>query len=105
MKEVKKISGEFTKNLIKKADAIFEGKIKKVSTKTELEDAVKKGLIAQCNFCSIEKLGRACADKLKDLTDGGEVRGTKLDEKEKPKGKCIICDKKANAIVYVGRSY
>ena len=34
-----------------------------------------------------------------------EVRGTKLDEKKKDLDKCIICNKKANNIVYVGKSY
>ena len=35
----------------------------------------------------------------------GNVRGTRFDRQEKADGKCIVCGKKANALVYVARQY
>jgi len=103
--EIKEISKDFTKNLIKKADSLFEGRIKKVNDLKEIKKAIKEGLIAKCNICSVEKDGEKCAEKINAETEGAEVRGTSLEEKEKPQGKCIVCGKKANHIVYVAKSY
>lgn len=103
--EIKKISKEFTKNLIKKADLLFEGRIKKASNLKEIKDAIREGAIAKCNFCSVEKDGEKCADIIKSETDGAEVRGTSFEEKEKPQGKCVVCGKKANHLVYIAKSY
>ncbi len=105
VKRIKEISEEFTRNLIKKADKVFEGRIKDAKNLKEIKSAIKEGSIVRCEFCSTEKDGTSCAEKLKEETDGAEVRGTKLDETDKPKGKCIICNKPANNIVYIARSY
>ena len=105
IKTIKKIAREFTKNLIKKADKVFEGRIKNAKNIKEIKQAIKEGSIARCEFCSVEKDGTACAEKIKEETDGAEVRGTKLDEKDKPKGKCAICGKTAEHIVYIAKSY
>lgn len=104
MKKIKKISKEFTKNLIKNADKIFEGRIKLAKTKKDIKEIIKQGAIAKCNFCSVEKQGEKCAEVIEKET-GAEVRGTKLDETQKPSGKCIICNKKANHIVYIAKAY
>lgn len=104
IKVIKKISKEFTKNLIKEADKIFKGKIKDAKNINEVKKIIKDGAIARCNFCSVEKQGVACAEKIEKET-GAEVRGTRLDEKSKASGKCIICGGKANEIVYVARAY
>ena len=104
MKKINKISKEFTKNLIKKADKVFEGRIKDAKNLSEIKKAVENGLIARCNFCSVNNLGVQCAEKIEKETNA-QVRGTKLDEKSRAKGKCVICGKKANEIVYVARAY
>lgn len=104
VKRIKEISKEFTQNLIKKADKIFEGRIKNVKNLKEIQKAIKEGTIAKCEFCSVEKDGASCAEKIEKET-GAEVRGTKLDEKDKPKGKCALCGKTAKHIVYVAKSY
>ena len=105
LREIQKIAKEFTKNLIKKADKVFEGRIKETKTLDEIKSAIKEGSIAKANFCSVEKDGAPCAEKIKEITEGAEVRGTKLDEKNKPKGKCVVCGKKAEYIVYIAKSY
>ena len=104
IKTITKISKEFTLNLIKKADKVFTGRIKKVKNLSEIKKAVKEGSIVKCNFCSVEKQGTSCAEKIEKET-GAEVRGTKLNEKETASGKCVICGKKAKEIVYVARAY
>jgi len=103
-KKVQQISKEFTKNLIKKADKIFEGRIRDTKNKKEIKQAIKEGAIARCGFCSVGKEGAACAE-IVEKEIGAEVRGTKLDEKIKPKGKCALCNKPAKEVVYIARSY
>lgn len=104
LKTIEKISKEFTKNLIKKADKIFKGKIKDAKNINEVKKIIKDGAIARCNFCSVDKDGEKCAEIIEKET-GAEVRGTRLDEKETASGKCVICGKKANEIVYVAKAY
>ncbi|MFH1325451.1 MAG: proline--tRNA ligase [archaeon] len=104
IKKINEISREFTKNLIKKADKIFEGRINDVKNISEMKKVINDGMIAKCSFCSVDKSGVSCAEKIQKET-GAEVRGTRLDEKSKPNGKCVICGKPAKEIVYVARSY
>ncbi|MBI2044233.1 proline--tRNA ligase [Candidatus Pacearchaeota archaeon] len=102
--EIKNISKEFTKNLVKKADKVFDGRIKKVKNMKEVAEAIKKGFIAKTRFCSVDKEGTVCAEKIEKET-GAQVRGTRLDEKTKSSGKCIVCNNSSNKIVYIARSY
>lgn len=104
IKEIKKISKEFTANLIKKADSIFKNRIKPVESISEIKKAIGQGLIAKCNFCSVDKPGIPCAEIIEKQT-GAEVRGTRLDEKGKPKGKCAICGKPSTCISYIAKAY
>ena len=103
-KKLNKISKEFTNNLIKKADKIFKGRIKNVKNVKELKKAIKNGLIARCGFCSVGISGEKCAEIVEKQV-GAEVRGTRPDEKQKPQGKCVVCNKPAKEIVYIGKSY
>jgi prolyl-tRNA synthetase len=104
IKKINQIAKEFTKNLIKEADKIFENRIKKAKNLNEIKKAVENGLIVKCNFCSIDKEGFGCADKIEKETNA-QIRGTKLDEEEKPSGKCVICKRNSNEIVYIARAY
>jgi len=90
--------------LIKKADKIFEGRIRNVKNISEMKKAIQEGAIAKCNFCSVEKDGEKCAEIIEKQI-GAEVRGTRLDEKQNPSGKCVICGKPAKHIVYIAKSY
>jgi len=104
LKRIKKISKEVTKNLKEKAQKLFRGKIKDVKTKKEIKKIIEEGGIARCNFCSVKKEGESCAEIIEKRMDA-EVRGTSLNEKEKAKGKCIICGKPATEIVYIAKAY
>ncbi len=104
VKRIKEISEEFTKNLIKKADNIFQDKIKDAKNMKEIKDTIQNGGIARIEFCSMDKEGEKCAEIIEKEVCA-EVRGTRLDETQKPKGKCAVCGKKANQIVYIARAY
>jgi len=101
---IKRFSKEYDENLIKKADNLFKERIIDVKSKKEIEKAVMLGKIARCDFCSLDKEGEKCAEFIEKKI-GAEVRGRRVDRKEEPKGKCIICNKKAKEVVYIARSY
>ncbi len=102
-KYIEKVSKESGKNLIKKADKIFDSKIKQTKNIEEIKKVIQEGAIARCDFCSIDKEGTPCAEIIEKKAEA-KVRGIKLTN-EKPKGKCVICGKKATKVVYVARDY
>lgn len=85
------------------ADSLFKGKIVNAKSKTGIKEAVNDGKIARVNFCSIEKSGVPCAEII-EKEIGAKVRGKNL-ENEKASGKCVICNGKANEVVYIARDY
>jgi len=104
VKDIRKLGEEMDKRLREKADKEFKKSIEDCKNKKEIEKALENKKIARCNFCSIEKQGEKCAEAIeKEL--GAFVRGVRHDKKEKPTGKCIICNKRANEVVYIARSY
>ncbi len=103
MKYLEKVKRESGKNLREQADALFNNRIKNVKSINEMKKVISEGNIARCGFCSIAIDGEKCAEVIeKDV--GASVRGTNL-KKEKADGKCVICGKKAEHIVYIARSY
>ncbi len=101
---IEKLGLEFDKRLLKKADKFMENKIVNTHTKDGLKKALKEGKIARVNFCSINSDGEKCATYI-EKEFNAEVRGTFANKNEKASGKCIICAKPANNIVYIGKSY
>jgi prolyl-tRNA synthetase len=102
--EIKKVAGETTKNLTKKADKLFNNRIKNAKNLSEVKKIIEDGGIARIEFCSVESGGEKCAEIIEKKT-GAQVRGTRMDEKQLTKGKCAICGKKASHVVYVARAY
>jgi prolyl-tRNA synthetase len=103
LRNVLDIAKDYDANLIKQADSVFENRVKDVSTKLELKKAIEEGNVARGGFCSVDMDGAACAGIIeKEIM--ATVRGTKL-VKEKASGKCVICGKKADEVVYVARQY
>tara|TARA_Y100000034_G_scaffold29041_1_gene34945 strand:+ start:5407 stop:7098 length:1692 start_codon:yes stop_codon:yes gene_type:complete len=101
---IQKTSIDIDKNLINQADKLFDNKIINAKSKKEIKEIINAGKIARCGFCSVEKDGEKCAEIIEKEING-EVRGTKLGEKNKEFSKCIGCDKKANHTVYISKSY
>jgi prolyl-tRNA synthetase len=101
---VKDAGSSLTQNLVRKADAWFASMIRSAGSMHELESELEKGGFVRVDFCSRESEGRHCAEKIKEKLHA-EVRGTRADTHEVPKGNCIVCGKKAGAVVYVGKQY
>jgi len=101
---IEKTSIDIDKHLIHEADNLFKDNIVNAKTKAELKKVIDSGKIARCGFCSVDKEGEKCAEIIEKET-GAQVRGTRLDEKKQDMNKCVICEKKANHIVYVARQY
>ena len=84
----------------------MKNKIIDCRTKQEIKNALENKKIARINFCSISKDGEKCAEIVeKELS--AEIRGVLANKKEKPFGnsKCIICNKPAQEVVYIGKGY
>lgn len=91
----------------KRADAYFKDNTKQARTFDEVKKIIEdhRGFI-KAPFCSVEKDGEECADTLKTETKGANVCGVLLENPEKPKNqKCIVCNKKAEHMVYIAKSY
>jgi prolyl-tRNA synthetase len=101
---INKTSLEIDKTLKKQADELFNNRIVNSKSKEELKKAIDNGKIARVGFCSVEKEGAKCAEIVeKELS--ATVRGTRIDKEKNDLDKCIICNKKANNIVYIARQY
>lgn len=104
--EIKKIAKETTQNIIKHADNLFKKRISDAKNISEIKKVINNGGIARIEFCSVEKDGEKCAEVI-EKNVGAQVRGTRFDEnlKNHSFGKCAICGKKANNVVYIARAY
>ncbi len=102
--KINKLSKEFDKNLIKKADKFMDGKIEDCKSQEDLKKIINEGKIARVNFCSTDSKGEKCATYVEKKLIA-EVRGTYANKNEPSKGKCIICGEKSKDIVYIGKSY
>ena len=98
--EVSFILEDIQKNMFKKAEKLLKDNIKEVKNLNELNSAIKNKKIALTPLCN----SRECEDNLKFKTEGAKVLN--IDENQpKNKGKCIICNKPADYIARVGKSY
>jgi len=104
MEEIVDQGKAFSQRLFKRAEEGFKGSVHEASTKGELKQCLEKGGFTRINFCTMENSGKHCAEKLKEEFSA-DVRGTRFDRNETPKSNCLICGKKATAVVYVGRQY
>ena len=100
---IEKTSEEIDKNLTKQADKLFENSIINVKNNREIKKTIEDGKIVRCGFCSVDKEGVICAETI-EKEMGARVRGKNL-KYEKASGKCILCSKKANEVVYLARDY
>ena len=104
LKNLGKLGEKFDERLKKKAEKQMDGRIVNCKTKDQLKKAMNEVKIARVNWCSLDKKGVKCAEYVEKNT-GAEIRGTLANKKEKPTGNCIICNKTAQEVVYIGKSY
>jgi prolyl-tRNA synthetase len=103
LKEVEKAAEALDTSLAKASAKHLKKSIKDAKTLKDVESVVKSGGIAKAPFCSV-KTGQACDEELKDKISA-EVRGTLYPKSPEAGGKCIICGKEAEDIVYIAKSY
>lgn len=101
---IKNLGEKFDEELKKKADKFMDSRIKICKTEKDVESALKEGKIAKVNFCSVESAGKGCAERVEKGMQA-EIRGTLANKKETPSGNCVICNKPADKVVYIGKSY
>jgi len=104
LQKIKAFLKEHDERLIKKSSKLFEGKIINANSEKEIKEILDERKIARVHWCSTEKEGLPCAEKIEKET-GAEIRGTLATKNEKASGKCVVCGKKATQVVYVGKSY
>ena len=100
LNKISKLGEEYDKDLISMADKFMQGKIISCKTKKEIKSVLDEGKIARINFCSMDKQGEKCAEYIEKEINAG-IRGTLANKNENEKGKCTICNKPSNEIVYV----
>ena len=82
----------------------MKNKISDCRTKDDVRKAISAGKIACVDFCSTDSTGLKCAEHV-EKEFSASVRGTLANKIEVSKGKCIICGKKAEKVVYIAKSY
>lgn len=107
-KEIKHHALQLDKDIQKKAEDYFKNNTRSAETFAELKKVLQqhRGFV-KIPYCSMQKEGVDCADKLQKETEGGVVCGTLYPQEEKVASakKCLFCDKKANHLVYVSKTY
>lgn len=104
IREIQKEGEKLDERLKHKADKKFQSSIIDCKTREEVKKALEDKKIARCNFCSIGKEGEKCAE-IVEKEFLAFVRGARHDKKEKPTRKCLFCNKQANEVVYIAKSY
>ena len=104
LKTLSKEGNAFDEGLRQKADKWFKDRIVDAKTKDDLKKIIDDKKVARVNFCSLNREGEKCAEYIeKQLL--ASVRGARADKQETANGSCIICGKKASAVVYIAKSY
>jgi len=97
---IEKLLAAVMKDLETKSRSTLESMITNVKDIDSLRKAIGDRKIARICWCeSIE-----CAETIKEES-GGEIRGYRIDIKEKPESPCIVCGRKAEKVAYVARAY
>ena len=106
LSKIKELGKKYDERLRKKAGRLMSNKIVNCKTRDNIKKAMKDGKIARVNWCSVNTNGEKCAEYIEKEIQA-EVRGTMANKEEKPNknAKCIICNKPAKEVVYIGKSY
>ncbi len=100
------LAKNYTKEIKEKKLIDFEQQIEVCYEKDAAKEAIAKGKIVCCGFCSIDKKGEKCA-AIVEKEIQAFVRGIRVD-KDKEKHNfaiCIICGEPATCTVYIAKSY
>ena len=107
-KEVKRQANAVDMDIEKRALTYFKNNIRSAETLEDLKKVLHehRGFV-KVPYCSMQKDGESCSDKLQKETEGAVVCGTLYPQEEKVKAgqKCILCGKTAKHLVYVAKTY
>jgi len=100
-KEVPKLLNEIQNELYKNAEKLFKDNTTKTESKAQLIKDIKNKKMVLVPMCK----SHDCEDILKTDTGGAKTLFIHPENPPISKNKCIICDKKADYWVYVGKTY
>jgi len=100
-KKIPPILEDIQSTLFKKAKKLLEDNITKTNNLKDLQKEIKNKKIVLAPLCNKTE----CEDMLKFKTGGAKVLNILEEKKEKPSRKCLICEKKAEYLVYIAKSY
>ncbi|MGQ4875522.1 MAG: proline--tRNA ligase [Promethearchaeia archaeon] len=103
-KKIKEIAENYTKEIKEKTMINFEDQIEICYEIDSAKEALQKGKIVCCGFCSIDMKGYKCAEVV-EKEIGGFVRGKRVDEEKHEFATCLICGEPAECTVYIAKSY
>jgi prolyl-tRNA synthetase len=102
--KIKELAENYTKEIKVKKLLDFEEQIEVCYEPYTAKEALDKGKIVCCGFCSIDMKSYHCAEVVeKEL--GGFVRGKRVDEEKHVFSNCLICGELATCTVYIAKSY
>ena len=96
-KEIKLLLDKIQENLFNKAKSNIEKNTIGVKSLEDLKRSTNK--LAKLSWCNTKE----CENHIKSEIEG--IKSINLSLKEKPKEKCIICNKKATSVAYFAKSY
>ena len=99
--QIPKLLEEMQKQLYKKAEKVLKSSITKTTKKSELIKHIKNMKMVLVPMCYKTK----CEDKLKSDTGGAKTLFMNPKNTSANKNKCIVCNKRADYWVYVGKTY
>lgn len=101
VQKVRELEVAILENLKSRAFKFFTESIVEARSREEVTKLLEEGRIVKMPFCGREE----CAAELKEVTNGGKVRGTEIGFVEGDYGSCAWCGEKSRQIVYVAKSY
>ena len=100
--KIKDILDSIQNDMFTRSDKLLKENIHDASNFKELKNLIKKkGGFIRVNWCENEE----CERKIKEETNGAEIRGNLYDKKEAVFGNCIYCEKPGKLVVYVAKAY
>lgn len=98
--KIKELFDEIFQTLKSRSQEVMDELIAEAEDLEELRGYMDERKIVKVNWCGDPE----CAFNIKDMV-AGEVRGTRWDINEAPKGSCILCRDEAKYVAYVSRTY
>ncbi len=98
----KEVLEDIQKKLIEKAGKFLREHIYEVEDLDRLKNILEgRGGIVRVKWCGLEE----CAEEIKNLTNGGVIRGTLFGKREIAEGVCVGCSRPAKQVVYISKQY